>query len=217
MTISKFFKKELPILAILIAPIIYLLVVWDKLPEQLPIHWNIKGEADNYGPRYLMPLINVGLYILLLIVPKIDPRKRNYDIFSATYFKLRLILVLYFSALSSVIITKFIGFDIDLNRIIVIGVILLLTVLGNYMGTIKPNWFIGIRVPWTLESESVWRKTHYLAGKLWFWMGLVLLILSFFLPDDILHTTLFSAVMVMAITPIIYSYIIFQKEKDSKS
>lgn len=214
MTISKFLTRELPILAILIAPIIYLLIVWDKLPDQFPVHWNIKGEADKYGSKYIMPLMNIGLYLLLLILPKIDPRKKNYDIFSSTYFKLRLILVLFFSAIIAVIITKSIGFDIDMDRIVVIGVVLLFTVLGNYMGTIKPNWFIGIKLPWTLDNETVWRKTHYLAGKIWFWTGLILLILSFILPKTILNLIVFSAISVMVIIPIIFSYIILQKEKN---
>jgi len=205
--------REWPMLAILAIPIVHLAVVGDRIPDQLPIHWNIDGEADGYGPKYTLPLINIGLYLLLLVLPSIDPRKRNYEAFSTTFRKVRLVLVLFFSALCSITIAKAAGADIPLNRIVVIGVMLLFTVLGNYMGTIRPNWFIGIRVPWTLESESVWRKTHKLAGRLWFWSGLLLLLSAFVLPQAILGRTLFAAVMVMAIIPIAYSYVMFQKEK----
>ena len=217
MDIKIFIKREFPIVIILIAPIIYLIAVWNQLPDQLPIHWNLKGEVDDYGPKYLMALLNIGLYLLLLLLPKIDPRKKNYDNFSSTYFKLRLMLVLFFSSITAVIISKSIGFDIDLDRIVIIGVILLLMTFGNYMGTIKPNWFIGIRVPWTMENETVWKKTHLMAGKLWFWLGLALLIPSFFLSKQLLNIGLIVVVSIMTIIPIAYSYIIFQKMKKTEN
>ncbi len=213
MDVSKFLKKELPILAILFAPITYLLIVWKRLPDQLPAHWNLDGEVDRYGPKYYLVLLGIGIYLLLLILPKIDPRKKNYDLFSISYYKLRIAIILFFGVISSLIITKSLGYNIDLDRIILIGCILLFTVLGNYMGTIKPNWFIGVRTPWTLESETVWRKTHLLAGRLWFWMGLILLFISIFLPKDILNLTFFISVIIMVIIPVVYSYIVYQKEK----
>ncbi|MBD80819.1 MAG: hypothetical protein CL840_18025 [Crocinitomicaceae bacterium] len=214
---TKFLKKEVLNLIILIAPMVYLALVYDRLPVKLPIHWNLQGEVDGYGPKYLMALINIGVYVLLLILPKIDPRKKNYDIFSTTYSKLRLMFVLFFSAITCVIITDSLGFDINMDRVIYIGVILLLMAFGNYMGTIKPNWFIGIRVPWTIESESVWKKTHRLAGRIWFWLGFVLLILSFFLSKPMLSQALLVAVAIMVIVPITYSYLTFQKENHSKT
>lgn len=211
-----FLKKEAIILTVLVAPFIYLLLVWNQIPEQLPVHWNAKGEVDNRGPKYLIPLLNVGIYLVLLLVPKIDPRKANYQLFSATYYKLRLILVLFFSTLMTLIITKALGYSIDLNRLVFIAVILLLTAIGNYMTTVKPNWFIGIRVPWTLESDYVWRKTHYFGGMLWFWLGLALLVPSFFLPQNVLSACLLGAVMVMVIAPVTYAYIIYRQAKHEK-
>ena len=211
MDVIKFLKRELPLLALVLAPIIYLIIVWDKLPDQLPRQWSFNGEVVNYGPKYYIVLLNVGLYLLLLLAPIIDPRKKNYDIFSSTYFKLRLTLALFCSTISTLIITKGLGYDINIDKIILIGVILLFITLGNYLGTIKSNWFIGIRVPWTLQNDVVWRKTHILAGRLWFWVGLVLLFLSFLLPYRILNITLFVCILIMVIIPIVYSYVIYQK------
>lgn len=208
-----FFKRELLILLVLVVPIIFLIAVWNSLPDQLPIHWNIRGEADDYGPKYLTALLSVGLYVLTLILPKIDPRKRNYDIFSATYFKIRLGILLFLGVVNSVVIANAIGFDMDISRIIGISVLLLLTIIGNYLGTIRPNWFIGIRLPWTLESDGVWKKTHRLAGRLWFCLGMAALIASFVLPKNMLYPLIFIVAMILVIVPIVYSYIIFKREK----
>lgn len=152
---KEFWKREILIWIVLLLPNIYFLIVYGQLPDELPIHWNIQGEADDYGPKYVLPLIHVAVYFLLLILPKIDPRKKNYDIFSKTYFKLRFAIVLFFGALNSVVFTSELGYEFDLARIVVMGVLLLFVVLGNYMGNIRPNWFIGIRNPWTLENEEV--------------------------------------------------------------
>jgi len=211
MRLLNFLKNEWLILTILLAPFIYLSLVWDQLPPALPIHWNLAGEVDNQGPRYLLPLLNIGIYFLLLLIPRIDPRKANYRLFASTYYKLRLILVLFFSTLSTLIITKAQGFAINLDKMVLVCVILLLTTMGNYMTTLRPNWFIGIRLPWTLQSDIVWRKTHYLGGKLWFWLGLALLIVSFFLPNALMSKLLFGAVIIMAVIPVVYAYIIYYK------
>ena len=209
----EFLKREFLILFVLVVPIIFLVAVWNQLPKQLPIHWNIEGKVDNYGPKYLMAVLTIGLYVLLLILPRIDPRRKNYDIFSETYFKLRLILILFFGIINSIIIANAIGFEINVSRIIGISVLLLFVIIGNYLGNLRPNWFIGIRLPWTLESNVVWKKTHYLAGRLWFWLGIAALILSIFLPVNFLYPLIFSVVMVMAIVPVVYSYLIFKKER----
>ena len=89
--------KEIVVLVFLLVPIIFMFIVWDKLPEKLPVHWNIKGEIDNYGAKYLYAIINAALYIVFLVIPKIDPRKKNYTIFSVSYYKLRFIITLFFS------------------------------------------------------------------------------------------------------------------------
>ena len=91
--------KEIIILLMLLLPIIFMLTVWDKLPEKLPTHWNIRGEVDSYGAKYLFALINAAIYLIFLIIPKIDPRKKNYTIFSTSYYKLRLIFTTFFSLL----------------------------------------------------------------------------------------------------------------------
>ena len=87
------------------------------------------------------------------------------------------------------------------------------TTLGNYFKTIKPNYFIGIRTPWTLENEEVWKKTHLFGGKLWFIGGLLIFILSLIIPDNYSFYVLITVTVIISILPIIYSYLEFKKLK----
>lgn len=209
--------KELPLVLIMLAPMVFLLIKWNEIPEQIPMHWNIEGEVDGYGPKYLTPLFNIGLYLLLLIAPKIDPRKRNYDLFAGTYYKLRMLLILFFSTMSVVTLLIGMGAEIRMERFISIAVSILFAIMGNYMSTIRPNFFIGIRTPWTLDNEDVWKRTHLLGGRFWFWGGLACLIASFMLPNEALAVFMVAVLLIVSIIPIVYSYILFRKLKNSHS
>ena len=92
--------KELWLIAIVLFPIALLMMVWNRLPAQMPIHWDINGQPNGYGPRWSYPVISISIYVLLLVLPSIDPLKKNYEIFGDSYFKLKLIMVLFFSATS---------------------------------------------------------------------------------------------------------------------
>lgn len=208
---KSFFKREVIVWVALLIPNIYMAVVWNQLPEQLPIHWNIQGEADQYAPKYTLPIIHLGVYLLFLIIPMIDPRKKNYEIFLKTYFKLRLVLVLFFGMINALVFTNELGYPIDLARGIIISVLVLFVLLGNYLQNVRPNWFIGIRTPWTLENEDIWRKTHFLASKLFFWGGLIMLILSFILAQQILFPVVFGGIIALSLAPVAYSFILYQK------
>lgn len=217
MKTTELIKRELPLLLILIAPLVLLLAVWTQLPDEVPTHWNLEGEVNGYSTKYTLGLLSIGMYLLMLVLPKIDPRKKNYESFSSSYFKIRLITTLFISVLSVMILLKALGMEIPMEKVVAIMVSCLIVFLGNYFTTLKPNWFIGIRVPWTLESETVWRKTHFLAGKLFFWTGLALLIPSFWLEPSLLFPILITGIAAVTVIPIVYSYRLFQQEKKSQS
>ncbi|MCV6631065.1 MAG: SdpI family protein, partial [Flavobacteriaceae bacterium] len=99
---------------------------------------------------------------------------------------------------------------------LVAGVGLLFLVLGNFFKTIQPNYFVGIRTPWTLEHPTVWKKTHILGGKLWFVGGLVLVVLAFVLSRKIAFMGLTSITIVLVMVPVVYSYMVFQKIRKQK-
>lgn len=201
--------KELSLLAVVMIPILFLIVLWDSLPTQMPIHWNLNGQADGYGPRWAYPLIGLSLYLLLTLLPFIDPLKKNYEIFGDTYFKLRLIFVLFFSVTNMLVMYNELYHNINLGKIISSSMFLLFALLGNYMGNLRRNYFVGFKLPWTLNNDEVWRKTHVLAGKLWFWGGLFGFVLA--LTNIKQNFILIPLISIISIIPIVYSYFIHRK------
>ena len=155
-------KKELPYILIALIPFIYLAFIWSNLPETVPMHWNGKGEIDRYGSKnelWLMVLMLSGLgYFLFLIIPKIDP-KGKLSKMGNKLDNIRLMMALFMSALSMFIIYSV--QQTESKPTFVFALIgLLFAGLGNYFKTIKPNYFIGIKTPWTLENEEVWKTVE---------------------------------------------------------
>lgn len=203
--------KETAILVILLAPIAFMFIVWDKLPEKLPVHWNINGEVDSYGAKYLFAVLNTALYLLFIVIPKIDPRKKNYTIFSVSYYKLRFILTLFFSLFLFVVIYNALYSPVDFEKIIPVGFLFLSAAIGNYFGIIRSNYFIGVRTPWTLNNDEVWKKTHVMAGRLWVYCGITGGLISLFLNMPIVQYFVIGVFIVMLVVPCVYSYVCYSK------
>jgi uncharacterized membrane protein len=201
--------RELFLIFLTIIPIVYLLIYWSDLPDKLPIHFDINSNPNGYGSKLVYILLPVVLYMLPLVLPFIDPRKKNYEIFSSTYFKLRIILGMFIGIFTIAVVYNTLHGIETMGLFIPISVCLIFTLLGNYMGNIRPNYFVGIKVPWTLNNDVVWIKTHKLAGKLWFWGGLTGLAALFFIKNPVI--VILSILIFITVVPIIYSYIIYQK------
>ena len=206
------FKKEIPFLLIAILPFIYLAFIWNNLPDKIPMHWNGSGEIDRYGDKkelVLMLFLLTGItYFVFLVIPKIDPKQKLQNMGNKLN-NLRLILGLFMSALAVGIVYSTQQKSSNPGFVFVI-VGLLFTFLGNYFKTIKPNYFIGIRTPWTLENEEVWKKTHLMGGKLWF-VGGLLMAMTFVLPNTIQFYAFMGITAIITIIPIVYSYLEFKK------
>ncbi len=209
------FKKEIPFIIIALLPFIYLAFIWNNLPETVPMHWNASGEVDRWGKKIeiLFPLIilsGVGYFIFSLI-QTLDP-KGNLEKMGNKLQNLRYIISIFLT-----LIGLFIVYSLQTqnsNPKLIFAIIgLLFAFLGNYFKTIKPNYFIGIRTPWTLENEEVWKKTHLIGGKLWF-VGGLLMALTFVLPNKIQIYTFLAIAAVITIVPIVYSYLEFKKIKN---
>ncbi len=214
----KTIRKEIINWVLLVIPIIYIAIYWDKFPSQVPIHFNFDGEPDNYASKIigllLLPGINIFTYILLLITPKIDPRKSNYALFISKYTIIRTLLHLFLCEIILLVCYYSLGNKINISEIGTYSVIALFLILGNYLGNLRSNYFIGIRVPWTLESEEVWNLTHRFAGKLWVGVSICALIVVYFLPANKIILPIY--IFVIAGLPIIYSYIKFKSLNISK-
>lgn len=209
------FKKEIPIIAIVLLPFIYLAMIWKDLPDQVPMHWNLQGEIDRYGHKsellfipFLLPFL---VYILFLIIPMIDP-KGQMNKMGNKLQTLKFILTTFMSVLAMYIIysTKYTS-TTNVNFIFLLMGFLFI-ILGNYFKTIKPNYFIGIRTPWTLENEVVWKKTHRLGGVLWFIGGILIVVFSLILDSKSSFILFMIITGIITIVPIIYSYLRYKSE-----
>jgi len=206
-------KNEIPLMAIVSLPFIYLAYIWNELPEKVPMHWNIKGEIDRFGEKselLLMPiLLPLLIYIIFLIVPKIDP-KNKISKMGNKYQHIKILLTIFMSILALFIIYLAKNQSFANPNYIVLLIGILYIIFGNYFKTIKANYFIGIRTPWTLENETVWKETHKLGGKMWFVGGIIVVISSLILDKQPNFALFMIITGIITIIPIAYSYFKFK-------
>lgn len=220
-------KKPFPwrillVLLIIITPIIYLSFIYPTLPDTIPTHFDIDGKANAFGNKatmWMITLLLAGLstlvYLLITNLPKIDPKKTAGQS-TELYRKLALVQVVFMCALSIIICYSTQTGSFNISKLILPLTGLLFLILGNYMHSIKPNYFIGLRLPWTLENEDNWRKTHQLMGKLWVGGGFVATIFTLLAPAQIGFIVSISTVFIITIIPCVYSYRYFKKQQQSK-
>lgn len=178
-------------------------------------HWNVRGEPDGYSARafgaFLMPGIMLILWLVLLAVPHIDPRHTNIEKFRDSYETLIVAIVSVMAGLHVVLIGAALGWPIPIARIVPFGVGVLLVVLGNLLPRFRSNFFMGIRTPWTLSSETVWARTHRVGRYMIVGAG-IMLIISAFVHSTTFSTIAFASVVAAALATLIYSYVIWRAE-----
>ncbi|KAF2330032.1 MAG: SdpI family protein [Flavobacterium nitrogenifigens] len=210
------FKKELPLIGIVLIPCVYLAAVWKSLPEIVPIHWNSRGEIDGWGNKLtliaMLFMLPVLTYIVLSVITKIDPKKRI-SLMGGKLYQLKFVLVLFMSLLALFIIYSTKSQTISSPSFIFVLAGALFMILGNYFKVIRPNYFVGIKTPWTLENQEVWKTTHLFAGKLWFIAGLIIILGSLIFDSSIFAKVFLTIVFAIAIVPIAYSYLKYRSLK----
>ncbi|MBC2837941.1 SdpI family protein [Robiginitalea sp. SC105] len=211
-------KTELPLLLIVAVPFVYLALQWNQLPQEVPMHWNARGEIDRWGSKselWLIPfLTTVLVYLIFLVVPAIDPKNKIEEM-GVKYTQLKYIVTACMAALAVVIIHMS-GTSGEVSPAPLLAVIgLLFILLGNYFKTVRPNYFIGLRTPWTLESPEIWDKTHRLGGVVWFVGGLLMVIAAAFLSGQALISVFIGISAVVITVPLVYSYLLYRKQKQT--
>ena len=193
-------------------------VFWSRLPEQVPTHWNLRGEPNDWSSRgwavLFGPGLMLGVVMLGHVLPRIDPRRRNYPAFQRVYWLVINSVILLIFLVHAIMLGSAAGMDFRVPHVLAFGIALLLIVFGNYMGRIRPNWFMGIRTPWTLDSEAVWRKTHRLAGWLFVAAGVIAGLAVFVPVGDPLVVVLVTT-MAAAIVPAVLSLVFWLRERRS--
>jgi len=218
-------KKHWLVTILLVLPFIILAVVWNELPEEIPVHWNAKGEVDRYGSRYellLLPCLSILTYLLVVYLPRLDPKKKVNQ-FKGVLEKIGLLMVAFMFLIFVMILMVTLGMDINVTAVVFTAVVMLFLVLGNYMGKFRPNYFVGIRTPWTLENEEVWVKTHRFSGALWVSasIGMLFYILlgqPFKTPGSTEFFVVFTTyVLLCSLVPLVYSYFVYKRLSEEQS
>ncbi len=211
-------QKELPLIAIVLAPFIYLAFIWKHLPDSVPLHWDIEGDIDRYGDKSELILIPILLplliYVIFTIVPLIDPKGKIQQM-GNKYFMLKAAMTVFMSILAMIIIYAVQNESLYNPNYIILLIGVLFMILGNYFKTLRANYFIGIRTPWTLENQTVWKETHKLAGKIWFIGGLVIIVSSLLLDKKANFRLFIGTIIVISLIPVIYSFFKYRSLSNS--
>lgn len=208
-----FTKKEILPLALIVFIFLVSALFYSSLPDQVPSHWNIQGEVDDWSSKgffvWFYPLLTLGIYLLMFFLPRIDPLRKNYLKFAPPYFWFRTVLVLFFVLLYLYSLFAALGGQLNINYFIIPAISLLFIVIGLFLPKIKKNYFVGIRTPWTLHSEKVWDETHRIGGRFFVLAGLIAL-LSLLLPESLSFFVLIGGIMICVLIPVVYSYFAFK-------
>lgn len=190
-------------------PLCIVVIFYNKIPNQIPIHWNLNGSVT-YGSQlnlWINASMSVIFAILFPILRRIDPRGKNYDKFGKYYDEFQIFMMLFFIAITSIMVSESINpGEINVEKVIVILVGVLFTIIGNMMPKFKNNFFVGIKTPWTISSENVWNKTHRIGGIMWFFGGLLIIGAGILLKGTAIFVSVLIITCIITIVPIVMSY-----------
>ncbi|HEV2017709.1 MAG TPA: SdpI family protein [Gemmatimonadaceae bacterium] len=219
-------RKWIP-LVIVAAAFIASAVVYPRLPERIPTHWELSAHPSGYLPTpngwsdrmwgaWALPIFLLGMWALVKILPKIDPRGSNYAKFGGAFEGIIVSIMLFMLGMHIIILRAALGYPVAMQRVVPVGVGVLLIVIGNLLPRARPNWFVGIRTPWTLSSDRVWEKTHRVGGQV-FVAGGILIVLAALAMQQWAHVVLITVVLVCTATVLIYSYVEWKREQNPAS
>ena len=199
-----------------LAALIFSVVVYNRLPESVATHFNARGEADGWSSRalaaLLLPAIAAGVVLVFNMLPRMLPRREHLESFASSYWLFANLVVAFMCALHVVVLGRALGWPVSIPTAVLLGIGSLFVVLGNVLPRTRSNWFLGIRTPWTLESESVWRETHRVGGRT-FIAGGVVTMAAAFMPAEIQPWIAMTALVIGAFVPVVYSFLVWRKEK----
>ncbi len=209
-------KSEFVPIILLIASWILSFYFYAHFPASVPVHWNFAGEANRYGSRaegaFAIPAILTGMYALFLALPWLDPRGERYAEFGRVYHFIKAAIIAVMSGVYAISGLASLGFPVRVNVAVPWLIGILLIILGNYMGKIKRNWFVGVRTPWTLSSENVWNKTNRFGGFMMMLFGLCVIV-SPALPQALGMALFILGALLAVVGTLAYSFILYKLER----
>jgi uncharacterized membrane protein len=190
---------------------------WGRVPEPMPVHWSLAGEVDGWGSRstglVLLPLVALGIYALFFVAPLLDPGRANYPRFRGVFLVLRATILGVLVVLHMALIASAVQPSLHPGRAMAPVMGSLFVVIGLTLGKVRPNWFVGIRTPWTLSSKRSWTRSHRLGGWLFLCTGLATL-LAWLVVPGIALIVLIAAGAATALSVAVYSYVVWRDDPE---
>lgn len=203
------------VIAIMVWAAAVALSLWGypQLPDQVAIHWGPSGQPDDYSSRefavFFMPVLMILMFFLIRVLPKIDPKKKNYPRFQGSLDIIMLATLLLLLVVHGMVIGTGLGYDIPMMVVVPLMIGALFVVIGNVMPRFRYNYFVGIRTPWTLSNEQVWTKSHAASGKIFFFGGLILMACAL-IPGSYMVPVMIVILVVIPVSTLIVSYYYFK-------
>ncbi len=207
-------KNNAITILIILASFAISVYLYPQIPEKFASHWNSQGQVDGYMPKFwglfFLPFVMIGILLLFIAIPKIDPLKSNIMEFSQYYQRFVILFMGFLFYIHLLTILWNIGLKFDMMQLILPAISILIYYSGILIENSKMNWFVGIRTPWTLSSTNVWDKTHKIGGKLFRIAG-VTIILGILIKKYAIYFIIIPIISIAVFT-IIYSYFEYQRE-----
>ena len=201
--------------ALIIAAVVISIAAYPDLPERMPTHWGVNGEVNGWSSRlwgaWLIPLVMAAMWLFLRAIPHIDPRKANYAKFAGMYDTVIVLILGFLLVMHGIVIAAAMGRDVKMDRIMMPLVGIFIAAIGFLIPRAAPNWFIGIRTPWTLTSDESWEKTHKLGGPLFIGLGLLMALSSFIAPEQAIWILVAAAIGIVVFL-FVYSYRVWKAD-----
>jgi uncharacterized membrane protein len=196
------------------------LLLWNRLPDQMASHWNVNDQVDGYMPKFwavfMLPLITLGMFVLFLVIPSIDPMKANIAQFRGAFNVFIVLIIGFMLYLYGLTLAWSLGFtSFRMSGAMLPAIGLLLIFLGFMMRRAKRNFFIGIRTPWTLSSDTVWNETHRIGAVLFMISG-ALAFMGAFYSGTTAFWMMFAPIITSTVFLLIYSYLLYRRETNTR-
>lgn len=209
-------KSIIAVFAIILLSFIIAIYLYPQMPDKMASHWNAQGQVDGYMPKFwglfLMPFLSIALFLLFILIPKIDPLKQNIQKFRKYYDWFVVLFMAFLFYLYLLTVFWNLNFKFSMIQMLAPAFGILFYYIGVLTENAKRNWFIGIRTPWTLSNNIVWAKTHKIGGKLFKITGIVAFFGVFFQRYAFLLVVV--PVIIVAVYTIVYSYFEYKKIKN---
>ena len=214
----KITKSQIAIIAIIVISFAVSIYFYPQLPDRMATHWNAKGEVDDHMGKevgaFIMPVVMTVTVLMFLVILRIDPLKKNIEKFKSYYFSFIIAMCLFLFGIHWWMLLWNIGVKVSVNRVMPVAIGALYFFIGYIMKNFKRNWFMGIRTPWTLSNEIVWKRTHEVSGRL-FMASSVIAMCGVFFPEYSLLLILVP-ILATAVFALVYSYVVYKKVSNAE-